>query len=250
VSSQPNNCGVLVPKFELHFQSSLFSLFYLATLTQCLSYGVPWGVILNHKGCKESVAAYFLDICVVKCEQFVSPDLGVLWQPIDHNCAGKYVRHRPMERFMGQRHFDNLAELQPCPSPVKVREGKWRSERQIAVEVFLGLEQLHVAEFTLRRWYLHSWSTHSLCDWTLKLMGVTVYYQATRFRNVWRKNIKGSIRFIAFVLIFKPFLAMSSGMNALKWNARIRNCLSYNRNKWKPSEQSEQESKTGPQPRE
>lgn len=101
---------------------------------------------------------------MVKYEQFVSPELSVLWQPIDRNGAAKYIRHRSMERFRGQRHFDNLAELQPCPPPAEVREGKWRSERQFAVQVFLGLKQLHVAEFTLRRWYLHSWSAHLLCD--------------------------------------------------------------------------------------
>jgi hypothetical protein len=70
---------------------------------------------------KESVVAYFLDICVVKCEQFVSPDLIVLWQPTDRNGAAKYIRHSSMERFRGQRHFDNLAELQPCPPPAEVR---------------------------------------------------------------------------------------------------------------------------------
>ena len=167
--------GSLSRNSNSHFQSSLFSLFYLETLTPYLIDGVPWGVILNDKGCKESVVAYFLDICLVKYEQYVSPDLSVLWQPIDRNGAAKYIRHRSMQRFRSQRHFDNLAELQPCRPPAKYGARKWRSERQIAVEVFLGLKQLHVAEFTLRRWYLHRWSAHLLCDWTLNLMEVTVY---------------------------------------------------------------------------
>lgn len=54
-------------------------------------------------------------MCVIKYEQFVSPDLIALWQPIDPNGAAKYIRHRSTERFRGQRHFDNLAELQLCP---------------------------------------------------------------------------------------------------------------------------------------
>jgi len=58
---------------------------------------------------------------VVKYEQFVSPGLSVLWQPIDRNGAAKYIRHSSMGRFRGQRYFDNLAELQPWPPPAEVR---------------------------------------------------------------------------------------------------------------------------------
>ena len=61
---------------------------------------------------------------MVKYEQFVFSDLSVLWQPIDRNGTAKYVRHRSMERFRGQRHFDNLAELKPCSPPAEVRSGE------------------------------------------------------------------------------------------------------------------------------
>jgi hypothetical protein len=131
VSSQPNNCGILVPKFEQHFRSSLFSLFYLATLTQYLSHGLPWGVILNDKGCKESVVAYFLDICVIKYEQFVSPDLIVLWQPIDRNGAAKYYVIDPRK---GSGVSDISITWQNCsraPTPAEVQSREmavWTSD--------------------------------------------------------------------------------------------------------------------------
>ena len=41
-----------------------------------------------------------------------------------------------------------------------------------------------------------------LWHWPCNLLDVTVHYQTTRFRIVWHHNIKESIRFFVFVLIY------------------------------------------------
>jgi len=81
----------------------------------------------------------------------VSPDLSVQWQPIDRNAAAKCIVIDP---WKGSGVSDISITWQNCKRAARLLKygaGKWRSERQSAVEAFLRLKHLHVAEFTLRR---------------------------------------------------------------------------------------------------